>query len=129
MTETTLTIPLPSLIHRIGGMQTKALKMVATQHQCELKRVRRSRNWQLQGEALHIEQFYRQCQQQSPDTLKFVINKIAPVLAQNQTLLEPLADKLQRLLREQPNLTLSELMAQTQCTVQQARQARFAVEE
>ncbi|EKG2506605.1 ribosome recycling factor, partial [Vibrio vulnificus] len=47
--EQLVVIALPSLIHRIGGEMTKHLKSVAADHGCELKRVRRSRHWQISG--------------------------------------------------------------------------------
>ncbi|ELV8662002.1 ribosome recycling factor, partial [Vibrio vulnificus] len=58
--EQLVVIALPSLIHRIGGEMTKHLKSVAAEHGCELKRVRRSRHWQIFGEALALQAFYDQ---------------------------------------------------------------------
>ncbi|MEF1339629.1 ribosome recycling factor family protein, partial [Vibrio rotiferianus] len=57
MKDTTITIPLPSLIHRIGGDNAKRAKAIAVEKKCELKRIRRSRNWQITGEALDLKAF------------------------------------------------------------------------
>lgn len=50
-TDQAIAITLPSLIHRIGSDTVKRLKLQAQTFDCELKRIRRSRNWQLLGEA------------------------------------------------------------------------------
>ena len=49
-------------------------------------------------------------------------------LVAHQDKLEPLEAKLIRLVVENPNVTLAELMAETNCTIAQARTARFDAE-
>ncbi|POC14853.1 ribosome recycling factor [Vibrio vulnificus] len=119
---------LPSLIHRIGGEVTKHLKSVAADHGCELKRVRRSRHWQISGEALALQAFYDQVRRLEEDSASYLVKKMQLALASHSEKLEPLEDKLQRLVMENPAITLAELMSQTHCSLSQARSARFSAE-
>ncbi|OJI22229.1 Ribosome recycling factor [Vibrio vulnificus] len=121
-------IALPSLIHRIGGEMTKHLKSVAAEHGCELKRVRRSRHWQISGEALALQAFYDQVRRLEEDSASYLVKKMQLALASHSEKLEPLEDKLQRLVMENPAITLAELMSQTHCSLSQARSARFSAE-
>ncbi|ELY5141976.1 ribosome recycling factor family protein [Vibrio vulnificus] len=124
--DTIIVIALPSLIHRIGGETTKYLKSVAADHGCELKRVRRSRHWQIAGEALALQAFYDQVRRLEEDSASYLVKKMQ--LASHSEKLEPLEDKLQRLMMENPAITLAELMSQTHCSLSQARSARFSAE-
>ncbi|EGQ7940478.1 ribosome recycling factor family protein [Vibrio vulnificus] len=126
--EQLVVIALPSLIHRIGGEMTKQLKSVAADHGCELKRVRRSRHWQISGEALALQVFYDQVRRLEEDSASYLVKKMQLALASHSEKLEPLEDKLQRLVMENPAITLAELMSQTHCSLSQARSARFSVE-
>ncbi|EHH3078165.1 ribosome recycling factor [Vibrio vulnificus] len=126
--EQLVVIALPSLIHRIGGEVTKHLKSVAADHGCELKRVRRSRHWQISGEALALQAFYDQVRRLEGDSASYLVKKMQLALASHSEKLEPLEDKLQRLVMENPAITLAELMSQTHCSLSQARSARFSAE-
>ncbi|EHK9002889.1 ribosome recycling factor family protein [Vibrio vulnificus] len=126
--EQLVVIALPSLIHRIGGEMTKQLKSVAADHGCELKRVRRSRHWQISGEALALQAFYDQVRRLEEDSASYLVKKMQLALASHSEKLEPLEDKLQRLVMENPAITLAELMSQTHCSLSQARSARFSAE-
>ncbi|EIX4872248.1 ribosome recycling factor family protein [Vibrio vulnificus] len=126
--EQLVVIALPSLIHRIGGEMTKHLKSVAAEHGCELKRVRRSRHWQISGEALALQAFYDQVRRLEEDSASYSVKKMQLALASHSEKLEPLEDKLQRLVMENPAITLAELMSQTHCSLSQARSARFSAE-
>ncbi|ELA3114367.1 ribosome recycling factor family protein [Vibrio vulnificus] len=126
--EQLVVIALPSLIHRIGGEMTKHLKSVAAEHGCELKRVRRSRHWQISGEALALQAFYDQVRRLEGDSASYLVKKMQLALASHSEKLEPLEDKLQRLVMENPAITLTELMSQTHCSLSQARSARFSAE-
>ncbi|EGQ9299578.1 ribosome recycling factor family protein [Vibrio vulnificus] len=126
--EQLVVIALPSLIHRIGGEMTKHLKSVAADHGCELKRVRRSRHWQISGEALALQAFYDQVRRLEGDSASYLVKKMQLALASHSEKLEPLEDKLQRLVMENPAITLAELMSQTHCSLSQARSARFSAE-
>lgn len=124
-----LVIALPSLIHRIGGDKARELKSVAGEHQCELKRIRRSRNWQLTGTPEQLAKVQEWCQRQGDDAFAFVLKKLVPTLNQHQHWLEPLAERLCKVLRCNPQMTLAELMSLTDCSLVEAREARAAVEE
>ncbi|EPS0984435.1 ribosome recycling factor family protein [Vibrio vulnificus] len=126
--EQLVVIALPSLIHRIGGEMTKHLKSVAAEHGCELKRVRRSRHWQISGEALALQAFYDQVRRLEEDSASYLVKKMQLALASHSEKLEPLEDKLQRLVMANPAITLAELMSQTHCSLSQARSARFSAE-
>ncbi len=128
MNSTKLIISLPSLIHRIGGEHAKRAKLLAAEKGCELKRIRRSRNWQVSGEALDLQRFLQLLKANESETLGFVINKMEVGLSAHQDKLEPLEAKLVRLVLQNPNITLAELMAETNCTIAQARVARFEAE-
>ncbi len=128
MNSTKIVILLPSLIHRIGGEHAKRAKLLAAERGCELKRIRRSRNWQVSGEALDLQIFLQHIKANESETLGFVINKMEGALAVHQDKLEPLEVKLVRLVRQNPNVTLAELMAETNCNIAQARAARFEAE-
>ncbi|HDY7911535.1 TPA: ribosome recycling factor family protein [Vibrio vulnificus] len=126
--EQLVVIALPSLTHRIGGETTKHLKSVVADHGCELKRVRRSRHWQIAGEVLALQAFYDQVRRLEEDSASYLVKKMQLALASHSEKLEPLEDKLQRLVMENPAITLAELMSQTHCSLSQARSARFSAE-
>lgn len=129
-----ITISLPSLIHRIGREAVKQAQGVAKQHHCELKRVRRSRNWRLSGEATKIQSFtvhLKSAQlklaplQKNGDEFRYLIQKIETALLDHTDKLEPLEAKLARLINDNPNITLAEMIHTTDCTMVEARTARF----
>ncbi|MGS0676644.1 ribosome recycling factor family protein [Shewanella sp. 125m-1] len=124
-----ITISLPSLIHRIGREAVKQAQAVAKQFTCELKRVRRSRNWGISGDAMQIQAFSQQLKtvQLSAGSSEFayLIRKVDTGLLSHADKLEPLAVKLARLITQDPNITLAELMHMTDCTMAEARTARF----
>ncbi|EMK6954291.1 ribosome recycling factor family protein [Vibrio cholerae] len=125
-TDQAIAITLPSLIHRIGSDTVKRLKLQAQTFDCELKRIRRSRNWQLLGEAALMQNFVIQIKQTEYQEAEYLIRKLETALKQHSDKLEPLETKLQRLISQKPSITLAELMAVTQCSLVQAREARFA---
>lgn len=128
MQDTTITISLPSLIHRIGGDHAKRAKAIAAENKCELKRIRRSRNWQITGEALDLKAFLDRIKAEEAEPMRFMVNKMEAGLAKHSDKLEPLEAELIRLVMENPNITLAELMSETNCTIAQARTARFEAE-
>lgn len=126
-----ITILLPSLIHRIGRDTVKQAQAIAKQYDCELKRVRRSRNWCIVGGAINIQSCtaHLQAEQLTNQTVEgafgYLTQKLTTALLQHTDKLEPLAAKLIRLITENPAITLGELMQLTQCTITEARLARF----
>ncbi|MGS0682593.1 ribosome recycling factor family protein [Shewanella sp. 125m-7] len=124
-----ITIALPSLIHRIGRDAVKQAQTVAKRFDCELKRVRRSRNWGIAGQALNIQAFIQQIKtlqlNAGNSEYSHLIKKVDTGLLSHADKLEPLEAKLVRLIRQNPNITLSELIHLTDCTLSEARIARF----
>lgn len=120
-----ITISLPSLIHRIGRAEVNKAKGIALQYHCELKRVRRSRNWALSGGAISIQSYCAQLKMVGGDEFRYLIQKIETALLDHADKLEPLETKLARLITDTPNITLAELMHITDCTLAEARTARF----
>lgn len=55
----------------------------------------------------------------------YLIKKLETALLQHADKLEPLDAKLNRLITDNPAITLGELMQLTQCTITEARLARF----
>ncbi|MFD2176516.1 ribosome recycling factor family protein [Veronia pacifica] len=123
MSNSLLIVPLPSLVHRIGGEAVKKARALASQYQCQLKRVRRSRNWQLSGEAMRLDELCNQLDRESE--LKYLKQKTEQKLQLHPELLETKAAKLRRLIENDPTITLAELVALTQCTLSEARAARL----
>ena len=124
-----ISISLPSLIHRIGREAVKQAQAIATQYDCELKRVRRSRNWCMVGAAIKIQSCTARLQAEqllmADGVFRYLIQKLESALLQHADKLEPLDAKLIRLITDNPAITLGELMQLTQCTVTEARLARF----
>lgn len=138
-----ISIVLPSLIHRVGREPIKFAQCLAKHCHCELKRVRRSRNWALTGVPFAVQQLSAQlktsCLSSSqinaadkltfnPDKLSYLIKKIDTALLTHADKLEPLPAKLTRLITANPNITLAELMHLTECSLSEARAARFAAD-
>lgn len=118
-----ITIMLPSLIHRIGRENVTQAQTLAKSYGCQLKRVRRSRNWQICGGAIDIQSFTKQLV--NFEGFRYLIQKIDTALLQHSDKLESIDAKLIRLIDNNPSITLAELMELTQCTITEARLARF----
>ncbi|GAB7219904.1 hypothetical protein VcTj87_17250 [Vibrio comitans] len=82
----------------------------------------------MSGDALNIQALSSELTQQ-PENVLFILKKLNLALQLHQDKLESPADRLKRLLTENPNMTLSELMEMTHCSVAEARRARFEVDE
>ncbi len=78
-----VTISLPSLIHRIGRNAVNQAKELALLNSCELKRVRRSRNWAVTGEAVNIQSFKEQLKSQTSNEWIYLIKKLETALLTN----------------------------------------------
>lgn len=77
---------------------------------------------------MDVKAFLDHLKSEEAEVMRFAINKIEQALLAHQDKLEPLDVKLIRLVRQNPNITLAELMAETNCTLVQARAARFDAE-
>ncbi|EAS43724.1 ribosome recycling factor [Photobacterium profundum] len=125
MTDKTITTHLPSLIHRMGSDNTKKAKLIALEYSCEIKRIRRSRNWQITGDENSFKKLSERLQLSEPEAMQFLIRKIDEKLTAYNDKLERIEDKLKRLVLQNPNITLAELMLMTNCSITEARYARF----
>ncbi|MGF1876605.1 ribosome recycling factor family protein [Photobacterium frigidiphilum] len=125
MTDKIITIHLPSLIHRMGSDNTKKAKLLALEYRCEIKRIRRSRNWQITGNENSYKMLSEKLKHSEPDAMQFLIRKIDDKLTTYNHKLERIEDKLKRLVLQNPNITLAELMQITNCSITEARFARF----
>ncbi len=123
-----ITVALPSLIHRIGGDNTKQAKQLALESACQLKRIRRSRNWQLIGEASALSALSTHIKNLESNNFTYLLTKLELRLAAYQEQVEPKSERLARLIKEKPNITLAELLEQTDCSLAEARLARFDAE-
>ncbi|GAB1622629.1 ribosome recycling factor family protein [Agarivorans albus] len=123
-----ITVALPSLIHRIGGDNTKQAKLLALESACQLKRIRRSRNWQLIGEASALSALSTRIKNLESNNFTYLLTKLELRLAAYQEQVEPKSERLARLIKEKPNITLAELLEQTDCSLAEARLARFDAE-
>ncbi|EGU48060.1 hypothetical protein VII00023_17524 [Vibrio ichthyoenteri ATCC 700023] len=127
MNDLLITISLPSLIHRIGRTSVILARELALENRCELKRLRRSRHWQLSGEFTHIEQFKIALKAHDSVSYQFILTKISSQL----TMLEPpqtIEQQLAALIISHPAITLAELISLTHCSEAEARLARFNYE-
>ncbi|MDA0116707.1 ribosome recycling factor family protein [Vibrio sp. T11.5] len=127
MSSENLVISLPSLIHRIGSEATKQLRIVVKQHGCNLKRVRRSRNWQLIGQFDALKGLLNHLSQQSAE-FDFVLNKLNAHINQSVVSREYTIERLIEILLADPTITLTDLMERTGCSLIEARFARFESE-
>ncbi|MBD1555663.1 ribosome recycling factor [Vibrio sp. S9_S30] len=125
MRKNNIAVSLPSLIHRVGGENAKQAKSIALQHQAELKRVRRSRNWQVVAEFEDLRAFSAALTEIDYESYQFIIKKIDERMEALREQHLPLSDQLRSLILANPNITLAELMENTNCTLAQARAARF----
>ncbi|WP_295895419.1 ribosome recycling factor family protein [uncultured Vibrio sp.] len=125
MTKESVCIALPSLIHRMGGERVKQAKMSALEYQCELKRVRRSRNWQLVGEPHALAEYRSSFSHDHDDPFVYLIKKLDHALSGLELDVETMEEKLEKIIKGTPNVTLAELIQMTDCTTAQARRARF----
>lgn len=126
--EDKLIIHLPSLIHRIGGDNVKKAKLIAKEYGCELKRVRRSRNWQVSGELCAQRKLSDNLNLSEPEAFQYLIRKIDERLVSINENSESREEQLKKLVFENPNITLAELMVMTNCSIAEARLARFEVD-
>lgn len=125
LSESILIISLPSLIHRIGGDNAKLAKHIANEYACEIKRIRRSRHWTIVGEIDSLRALSAYLKHTQPEPMRYLIQKVEDGLQPLDSPPESKREQLHNLLQQQPNMTLAELMNITQCTIAEARSARF----
>ncbi|MDO6765988.1 ribosome recycling factor family protein [Agarivorans sp. 1_MG-2023] len=128
MKDEPLHIPLPSLIRRIGGNNAKLAKQLADANSCAIKRIRRSRNWQLIGSEQAAIKLLKSLRDLQDEGMRYLVTKLDEQLKAFQEQQEPKHERLLRLVSEKPNITLNELIERTDCTLAEARLARFESE-
>lgn len=107
----------------MGGENVKQLKQTAAQFQCELKRVRRSRNWQLSGKVETLDEFAQHVKgQEVVQDSPFFVEKVLAGIRPHQQ--QSMPERLAQLITDNPAITLAEMMEKTGCTIAQARLAR-----
>ncbi|SJL84546.1 ribosome recycling factor family protein [Vibrio palustris] len=125
-----LTVELRSFVQRVGRTRATQLRDMAQQHGCEMQRIRRSRHWQIQGNAQQLKQFCQQWQSLGLDTECSMVARILGELSKPAMISnEDKSAVLLQLVKENSALTIAELMAQTDCTLSEAREARSAADD
>nr|WP_232060892.1 ribosome recycling factor family protein [Vibrio taketomensis] len=92
-------ISLPSLIHRIGRDQVDSIREMAVEHGCLLKRIRRSRNWQVEGSYFSLRTLISELAKGDSLKFQYVIKKLNEAIANIEpprTIEQQLADLLQK---------------------------------
>jgi hypothetical protein len=110
-TTTTLTIKLNNFLHRIDCKAT--LIALVNQHGCTLKRIRRSKNWALIGKQSQLAEVSQQLQQPKTIWIADAIQNALP---------KPSFD-LTAIVLSNPDMTINRLIAETGCTLIEARVA------
>lgn len=106
-------IPLPSFLRRT--LKAYALKKFIRNLGCQLTRIGRSRNWQLEADFNQIQAIINFIEQENETSWFWLANRLKMEYQQlNHESLLALASKLD-------NITITELMAKTDCTLAQAR--------
>ncbi|MEF1290281.1 ribosome recycling factor family protein [Vibrio sp. M260118] len=106
-----ISVPLNSFVHRVPDKSI--VLSLASENGCQLKRVRRSRNWQLNGEEQQLRILATQLDLDAHRWIVEAIDKALPKPIVN------LAD----LLAHTPNMTVNQLVAESGCSLKEARQA------
>ena len=107
------TIKLPSFLRRT--MKAYALKAEIRTLGCELHRVGRSRNWQLKANFEQLEKIIDFIEQANEPSWLWLAKKLT---SQHQHLSH---QALLQLAQQLPEVTVTKLMARTDCTIVQAR--------
>ena len=104
-------VPLNSFVHRVSD---KGQVMAnATECGCQLKRVRRSRNWLLVGEENQLIQFKTMLTHEKDGWIAIAVDKVLP---------KPLVC-LALLLAATPSMTVAQLVIESGCSMAEARRA------
>jgi hypothetical protein len=111
--QTINTIPLPSFIRRT--LKTDALKKFINQLDCQLMRIGRSRNWQLTANFSQLQSIINFIEQENEPSWLWLAKRLKAEyrdLSHENLLI--LASKLD-------HITVTHIMAKTDCTLAQAR--------
>lgn len=116
-TTTSISIKLNNFLHRIDCKVT--LIALVTEYGCSLKRIRRSKNWSLTGTQSQLVAISKQLEQGRTLWIAESINKGLP---------KPTFD-LTAIVQSNPDMTLNRLIAETGCTLTEARAALDKAED
>ena len=116
-TSTIHSIKLNNFLHRID-CKTTIIELV-NQHGCSLKRIRRSKNWSITGKQIQLIEVSQQLQQPKTLWITDAIQKALP---------KPNFD-LTTIALSNPDMTINRLIAETGCTLIEARVAIDKAEE
>ena len=112
-----LSIQLNNFLHRIDCKTT--IIELAAQQGCSLKRIRRSKNWSLTGNQTQLVAVSEQLRQSKTVWIAEAINKALP---------KPTFD-LTAIVQANPDMTINRLIAETGCTLIEARAALDKAED
>ena len=112
-----LSIQLNNFLHRID-CKTTIIELVSQQG-CSLKRIRRSKNWSLTGNQAQLVAVSEQLKQGRTLWIAEAINKALP---------KPTFD-LTAIVQSNPDMTINRLIAETGCTLIEARAALDKAED
>jgi len=115
------TINLPSFVRRT--MKAYALKAKMREVGCELNRIGRSRNWQLKANITQIQAIVDFIEHEDETSWLWVVK----LLKQEYKHLSH--EALLSLANRQKHITIASLMAQTDCTIAQARKVIDELED
>ncbi len=108
-TSKMLSVKLNNFIHRIDCKAT--MIELAAQHCCSLKRIRRSKNWLLTGNQSQLVEISDKLRQKKALWIAEAIDKALPKPTFSLTLI----------MKSNPAMTVNRLMAETGCTLIEAR--------
>ncbi|KHD23847.1 hypothetical protein NM09_15155 [Vibrio caribbeanicus] len=106
-----LSITLNSFVHRVGDKS--AVLALACQLNCQLKRIRRSRHWQLTGEEDALRTLMTLLDSEANLWIIKAIEKHLPAPS-----ITP-----EQLLENNPTMSVSQLVSESGCSLAQAREA------
>ncbi|WP_211217251.1 ribosome recycling factor family protein [Psychromonas ossibalaenae] len=115
-TSKMISIKLNNFLHRIDCKAT--MVGLATQHGCSLKRIRRSKNWLLMGNQSQLVEISEKIRMEKVLWIAEAIDKALPKPIYSLTLI----------MESTPEITVNQLMAETGCTLIEARCAIDAAE-
>ena len=116
-TSELLAVKLNNFIHRIDCKA--AVIGLVTQHHCSLKRIRRSKNWQITGTQAQLIELSETLQKDKTGWIADAIDKALPT---------PSFD-LALIIKSTPTITINQLMTKTGCSLVEARSAIDTAED
>ena len=113
-------ITLPSFLRRV--LKSSALKALFFEQGCELKRIGRSRHWQLKASFEQLEAIISAIEANAEPSWQWLVT----LLSKRRKNLD--FDSLISIAEKKPGITVSELMLRTDCTIAQARNVIDTIE-